>query len=349
MQKVVLYYVCKIYFYKLVNNMENNLSVDIVSNIKAFFGELDNFERQFQYISVTISDYLKEKYKDAYQMLVIVESLALKDVFCKRNKISEEKVNDFMKTYAHIGDVIDAHNQNSTTKKAIQSRTNLVSVTSYDIAKVIVDACQDISKKYFYGITMLINVLKGNRPKALVESGFEKSVYFGALKDIKTSNVAKLIDILVAEGTLLRSEGMYPVLSVNTQFDLKNLSRDTKEKIDAVLKSNFKFGKRQRKVSKDGEITAKFEGFDVLVNEDGEVETDLELLKELRETRKQLANERNLSAYLVCSNKVLVRLATFKPKTAEEFLTVKGVGEKWYENNGEEFLKVILQAQNNEK
>lgn len=327
--------------------MENNFNQIIVEEIKNFFRELSNFETQFQYISITVNDYLKEKYKEVYDALFIIEKVSMKEAFCKKNRVSEDKVNQFMQTYSKLGNVIDEHNKKSIVKKVLQSKTNLASVTSADIAKIFVDACKDISVKYLYGATMLINVLKGNRPKAVVESGFERSVYFGALKDIKTSNVARILEILVEDGVLLRTEGMYPVVSVNKDFELKNLGKETKEKIDLVLKSNFKVGKKKRKVSKDGELTTNFEGFDVLVNNDGEILTDLDLLSKLREVRKQMADERNLSAYLVCSNKVLVRLATLKPTSVEEFLTVKGVGEKWYENNGEEFLKVILQ--NSEK
>lgn len=324
--------------------MENNFNQIIVEEIKNFFRELSNFETQFQYISITVNDYLKEKYKEVYDALFIIEKVSMKEAFCKKNRVSEDKVNQFMQTYSKLGNVIDEHNKKSIVKKVLQSKTNLASVTSADIAKIFVDACKDISVKYLYGATMLINVLKGNRPKAVVESGFERSVYFGALKDIKTSNVARILEILVEDGVLLKTEGMYPVVSVNKDFELKNLGKETKEKIDTVLKSNFKVGKKKRKVSKDGELTTNFEGFDVLVNNDGEILTDLDLLSKLREVRKQIADERNLSAYLVCSNKVLVRLATLKPTSVEEFLTVKGVGEKWYENNGEEFLKVILQS-----
>ena len=40
-------------------------------------------------------------------------------------------------------------------------------------------------------------------------------------------------------------------------------------------------------------------------------------------------------------DQVLVQIATRKPTTREEFLLIKGIRDKWYDNNGQLFLQEI--------
>ena len=58
----------------------------------------------------------------------------------------------------------------------------------------------------------------------------------------------------------------------------------------------------------------------------------------MRSIRSEIATQIKLPPYCVCSNKTLVKLATYKPKTKEEFLAIKGVGEKWYDNYAHYFI-----------
>ena len=84
--------------------------------------------------------------------------------------------------------------------------------------------------------------------------------------------------------------------------------------------------------------TIKRGDFDVIVDNAGNIITDIEVLKVLRSIRSEIATQIKLPPYCVCSNKTLVQLATYKPKTKEEFLAIKGVGEKWYDNYAHYFI-----------
>ena len=321
---------------------EENYSSKIVSDVKNFAYELSNFQNQFQYVSVTTSDYLKSKYAGAFNVCFLLKRLELEKTFCKTNGISEKEFETFLNDYDHVGDIIDAHNHKSLAKKP-ENQTNLVSISGKDVVKIMTDACLDISRQYLYGSTMLVNVLKGNKPKGLVDSGFEKSVYYGALKDIKTVDIWALLDILVRDGAIKKTEGMYPVLSVNTNFDANKMKTSSLQEIEKIIQSNISKDKKKKRVESGEELTTKFEGLNVLVNTFGEVITDLDLVSSFRELRKQLSEEKGVSAFLICTNKVLVRLATFKPETKEEFLAIKGIGNAWYEAYGETFAKAIKQ------
>ena len=72
-----------------------------------------------------------------------------------------------------------------------------------------------------------------------------------------------------------------------------------------------------------------------------EFDYDEELFEALREKRSELASEMGVPAYIIFSDKTLKHLANDKPYDKISMLEVNGVGEKKYEQFGEEFLEVI--------
>ena len=66
-----------------------------------------------------------------------------------------------------------------------------------------------------------------------------------------------------------------------------------------------------------------------------------ELYEVLRKLRKELAEEKSVSAFLIFTNKTLIDMCIRLPKNKEEMLTVNGVGEVKYEKYGERFIKEI--------
>ena len=70
-------------------------------------------------------------------------------------------------------------------------------------------------------------------------------------------------------------------------------------------------------------------------------EFDREMFDRLREKRKELAEELEVPAYIIFSDKTLKHLAANMPTNKDEMLEVNGVGMKKYEQFGEEFLAVI--------
>lgn len=83
------------------------------------------------------------------------------------------------------------------------------------------------------------------------------------------------------------------------------------------------------------------DGFKVIVDTNGSLLTDMDLLVRLKALRQTLAQEENLPAYCVLTNDVLSRLATDKPTTREEFVEIKGIGEQRYKRFGERFIAEI--------
>ncbi len=83
------------------------------------------------------------------------------------------------------------------------------------------------------------------------------------------------------------------------------------------------------------------DGFDVLVDDDCNILTDMELLAELRSVRWKLSRVVKRPAYAIIGNKGLVSLATYRPETREDFIDLYGLGEVTYEKYGKIFVEAI--------
>ncbi len=110
--------------------------------------------------------------------------------------------------------------------------------------------------------------------------------------------------------------------------------------------------KEERKKSKvhTVEYQEKFiekDGFSVVVDNEGQIITDMKLLSHLRGLRMQLAQKEQKAPYMIIKNKGLVSLATYRPTTKEEFINLNGLGETTYNNYGVLFVNAIKEFYNN--
>ena len=68
---------------------------------------------------------------------------------------------------------------------------------------------------------------------------------------------------------------------------------------------------------------------------------DAGLVGQLKALRFEIADEKNVPAYVVFTDKALIEMATYKPQTKEAFLQINGVGPKKVETYFEAFSEVI--------
>ena len=73
----------------------------------------------------------------------------------------------------------------------------------------------------------------------------------------------------------------------------------------------------------------------------GDIACDETLFERLRELRKQLADERDVPAYIVFSDVALRQMARNYPESERDFARISGVGEKKLREYGEVFLNEI--------
>ena len=105
-------------------------------------------------------------------------------------------------------------------------------------------------------------------------------------------------------------------------------------------------GRKERKTPNVNTTTTQVfhiekDGFDVICDATGNILTDMELLKKIRQWRYEKAKEKNMRAYWIINNATLVDLATRMPITREELLSISGIGEKKVEIYGDEILQII--------
>ncbi len=74
----------------------------------------------------------------------------------------------------------------------------------------------------------------------------------------------------------------------------------------------------------------------------GAIETDEALFEELRSVRKQIADERDVPAYVIFSDVALREMARSYPTTQAEFRRIPGVGEQKLKDFAEPFLAAII-------
>lgn len=91
------------------------------------------------------------------------------------------------------------------------------------------------------------------------------------------------------------------------------------------------------------------DGFMVITDPEGKIITDMALLSRLRSLRYKIALKNNIPVYMIANNAVLVRLATDKPTTTEEFLAIPGIGSHRCEAYGQLFINAIKKYITNQK
>ena len=187
---------------------------------------------------------------------------------------------------------------------------------------------------------MTVNVLRGSKNQQVINYKLNELDCYGALKLIKTKHVFDIVEFLIEENYLYRTQGLYPTLRVNAEKSIEDIHNVDLSIVEEIIALNNINTKPQIQVVDDG-MTIVVEGWEVYIDEDGTILTDIKLLKRLQLLRRKIGDGRNVAYYLIASNKLLVRLATKKPTTREEFLAIKGIRDRWFDNNGQAFLQEI--------
>ncbi len=180
-----------------------------------------------------------------------------------------------------------------------------------------------------YGAAHVADVLRGARTAGLKRTGHDSLSVYGLLKDQSMAQVRSWIDQLVAAGHLLVTSGRYPTLYLShSGLAVMKAEEDiTLFSLPAKLTT-----RKKRSAATVPDV------------EEGAPPVDEDLFEALRALRRKLAAERDVPPYLIFNDRTLLSLASYKPSTMPEFLTIKGVGEKKAADLGETFLEAIRGA-----
>ncbi len=174
-----------------------------------------------------------------------------------------------------------------------------------------------------YGSKTIIDCLKGSNNKNSRDKKLSAVSTFGIMKDSDEKYIRDLIATLIADGYIKVSGDRYPILKLTENS--KKILFDQKKVMVNI---------RQEKKQKKAKHIYQADGYDE------------KLFNHLKKVRLKLSKSRNIPPFIVFSDASLKEMATKLPKTEEDFLKVKGVGDKKLIQYGDIFIAEIKEYLN---
>lgn len=167
-----------------------------------------------------------------------------------------------------------------------------------------------------YGITTIVDVLRGSKNKRILQLGFEKLSTYNIMKNFSAEDLKVFINTLVSHGYLDMVEslgfggrGSFPTIHLN------DVSMD-------ILKGNVKVEFKQ----------------DIITEV---VEVRDELYEILRSLRKEISASQRIAPYMVFGDGTLKNMSSKMPTNKDAMLDISGVGQIKYEKYGQVFVDAI--------
>jgi ATP-dependent DNA helicase RecQ len=193
---------------------------------------------------------------------------------------------------------------------------------STTIARKLLSAVARTGQRY--GAAYVADVARGAETEEIARRGHAALPTYGVLRGEDRATLINYVFQLVEHGLLARTEDEHPVLYITDEG-----GRALRGGVEVPLRAPPKGRGRKHATAKAVH---------------GAHEVDTALFDRLRTLRRELAAARGVPPYVIFSDATLLELAARKPRTLEEFATVKGVGEKKLADLGETFLAAINDA-----
>lgn len=178
------------------------------------------------------------------------------------------------------------------------------------------------------GVKRIIDLLKGNRNSFALNNELNLLDTFSALPGYTRDQLSDLFDLFINKGYLevdmiIDEEEELPVIAL-TEKGLSYLSG--------------------RETDTPGIL-------DILMDKDNPdiPENDQDLFYKLKLARRQLAEEYDYPAFMVCSDQVLKDMCLRKPTEPDDLLKIQGVDMAFMKHYSKQFLYVIRQYVTREK
>lgn len=194
---------------------------------------------------------------------------------------------------------------------------------NFETADITIDAQKILScvvrMKEHYGITMLIDVLRGSKNEKVLRLGFNTLSTYGICEQGE-KKLRHIIDYLILNGFLCKSDTEYPVITLGKHA--RDVLFDGKIVHMQVLKEN-------EKPTVKSECRLSVEP----INE--------KLLDSLKKLRLEIARIQKVPAFIIFSDNTLADICKKLPTTRDAFLMVSGVGGIKCDRYGELFLDIV--------
>jgi ATP-dependent DNA helicase RecQ len=169
-----------------------------------------------------------------------------------------------------------------------------------------------------FGAEHIVDVLLGANTERVRRWRHEELSTYGLMKETDRKTLSNLLYQLIDDGLLERTADERPVLRLN------DTSREVLRGTRAVRLSQPKIKVRKTRF-----------------NEKSWESVDTGLFETLRNLRREIADQRNVPAYVLFSDATLRDMARQRPGSSSALLAVRGVGEQKLADLGERFLDKI--------
>jgi ATP-dependent DNA helicase RecQ len=181
-----------------------------------------------------------------------------------------------------------------------------------------------------FGVGHVVSVLRGENTEKVRKFGHDQLSTYGLLRENGKTEVRDWIYQLIGQQVLVQKDlqvasgEKVPILCLNeASWQVMRKQRSVR------LVQPVRRGKGE-KPQKSRADTVSWEG------------VDRDLFEALRGLRRQLADQRQVQAYLIFSDATLRELARVRPSTLEKMRLVYGIGDAKLQEYGQRFLEIII-------
>lgn len=183
-----------------------------------------------------------------------------------------------------------------------------------------------------YGQSIVVGTLLGAKRARLREVGATDYKSYGALSHRKESDIRLLIDQMVAEGYIIRTDGEYSVLRMGDFTKLRD--EDTRIMV-RMAERNVSLAETKKNLAE--KMRAKSRSTDSFTS------AGFQLFERLKKLRLAIAREEAVPPYIVFSDKTLIDMCQRLPGNEQEMLAVSGVGRNKLNKYGQRFIGEIAE------
>jgi ATP-dependent DNA helicase RecQ len=169
-------------------------------------------------------------------------------------------------------------------------------------------------------------MLVGSKSKEIVDAGLDQLTTYGLLRDLGSQRLHPLFAEMEKAGLIVTSSGEYPVVTltdrgaeVMRKGGALSLRWPDLSTAPAALKTDARGG---------GPALQEL-GFDE------------ELFEKLKRHRNAVAQAEGVPAYVIFSNQTLEFLTRLRPRSVEQALKIRGIGEKKAREYLADFLRIL--------
>jgi ATP-dependent DNA helicase RecQ len=169
---------------------------------------------------------------------------------------------------------------------------------------------------------MLIDILRGSFKQEIQQQQFDRIKTFGVGRDVPFIHWRHFITQMINQGIISIDFSDYSRLKITP------LSEDVLKNGSRVQLANYKTQEKKKKIVIP---KIKFDSSNM----------DNSLLDRLKSWRRSAAKKQKVPAYIILNDKSLKQIASVKPETNAQLLSVDGIGQVKLEKYGEEILRLV--------